>query len=84
LLLVRTRGLTGMTKNHQALATAYEYDAQSGSLTVQLYDPNHPRSAPTLSMDLREPGRGIGLRQSTGEPVRGFFATHYELADAPG
>jgi hypothetical protein len=84
LLLVRTHGLERLTLNHQVLATAYEFDASTHRLTVQLYDPNHPQSIPTLSMDLSRPGRGINLSQSTGEPIRGFFVSHYERAMPPG
>lgn len=72
LCLIRSRGVSGFAKNHQAVATGYEIGAD-GRVTVDLYDPNHPGMTPKVSF---QPGGGanrIDARQSTGEPVRGFF-----------
>ena len=86
--LIRAAGLSPwmLTRNHQVLAFAYE--AREGSITIRVYDPNHPgRDDVTLdvSIDLAPmPGGGgrpwrdrITLRQSTGEPLLGFFRQPY-------
>jgi hypothetical protein len=87
--LVRTAGWSPwrLTTNHQVLAWAYE--AREGAITIRVYDPNHPRRDDvTLEITLDAtpaagPGGGrpwrdrIGLRQSTGEPLLGFFRQPY-------
>ncbi len=77
LALIRVRGLGDPTKNHQVLATGYEYDSNSKRMVVTLYDPNHPGKEPTITMDLERPSEGIQLSQSTGEFLRGFFIIDY-------
>ena len=70
--LVRSRGISGFANNHQVVAIGYE-TGPGERVTVDLYDPNHPGFVPKLSF---QPGAGanrIDARQSTGEPVRGFF-----------
>ena len=46
---------------------------QTQALALSIYDPNHPRKEVELTMNFRDPARGIGARQSTGEKLRGFF-----------
>ena len=70
--LIRSRGVGGFANNHQVIATGYEV-GPGGRVNVDLYDPNHPGFVPKLSF---QPGAGsnrIDARQSSGEPVRGFF-----------
>lgn len=79
LVLVRAGGLADPTQNHQAVATGYALNEESGQVTISLYDPNHPAppSEVTLSLTLPMEEREGRLAQSTGEPLRGFFALHY-------
>lgn len=83
LVLVRTKGLSDPMKNHQVLAIGYEFDPATKDLIIQLYDPNHPGKQPKLTMNLRDPGQGIQLAQSTGEALRGFFAVDYQKQTPP-
>ena len=78
MVLLRTKGLSDPMKNHQFLAIGYEFDPLTKDLLIHLYDPNHPGKQPKLTMNLRNPGQGIHLAQSTGEPLRGFFAIDYQ------
>jgi hypothetical protein len=64
-------------ENHQVLAYAYQLEEVSADLVLWVYDPNHPcRDTVTLTVNLQSPDH-LGIRASTGEPVRGFFATRY-------
>ena len=75
-----------LTRNHQVLAWAYEV-ASAGvgqTITIHVYDPNHPASDDvTLSVDVAPvaqdvPWRDrIALAQSTGEQLLGFFRQPY-------
>ncbi len=78
LTLIRVKGLSNPTRNHQVAATGYELDAGIHKMTIYLYDPNHPCEEPTLSLDLSHPEQGIELEQSTGEALRGFFVIEYK------
>jgi murein DD-endopeptidase MepM/ murein hydrolase activator NlpD/uncharacterized protein YgiM (DUF1202 family) len=75
--LIRIEGLGDPTKNHQVLATGYEYDQDNKRMVVDLYDPNHPGKEPTITLDLKRPSEGIRMSQSTGEFLRGFFIINY-------
>ena len=83
LCLIRGRGLANPTQNHQVLATGYRYDTATGRVSIDVYDPSRPGQEPKLSMNLRDPSRGIDLAQSTGEPLRGFFMVRYRAAQGP-
>ncbi len=83
LVLIRAWGLFQVTKNHQVLAIAYSFDENTKDMIIRLYDPNHPRQVPELTMNLSEPHLGIKLAQSTGEILRGFFSIEYEHASPP-
>ena len=72
LCLIRSRGVGGIAKNHQVVATGYE-TGSSGRVIVDLYDPNHPGIRTQVSFEPGGPANRINPRQSTGEPVRGFF-----------
>lgn len=75
--LIRVAGLGDPTRNHQVLATGYDYDQDSKIMVVHLYDPNHPGKEPTITLDLKHPSAGIPMSQSTGEFLRGFFTINY-------
>jgi hypothetical protein len=71
-----------LTSNHQVLA--YGYDDDGDTVMIRVYDPNHPaRDDVTLVMSVAPPADGvpwrdrIALRQSTGEPLLGFFRQPY-------
>ena len=83
LALIRADERGDATKNHQVVATAYDFNQSTRRLTIDLYDPNRPRQSPALELDLRIPGRGGWIRQSTGEPLRGFFVIDYKRQVLP-
>ena len=83
LCLVRGQGVEDPTQNHQVVAVGYDFDDVTRQLTVYLYDPNHPRHEPTLSMNLARPSSGIGATQSSEEPLRGFFVIDYQQQTPP-
>lgn len=81
LCLVRTRGLTDPTINHQVTAIGYEVMGEN-SLRLFLYDPNHPGKETELYLPLRwHPG--AEMFQSTGEALRGLFIMPYRPARPP-
>jgi hypothetical protein len=83
--LVRRAGVNPwrLARNHQVLAWAYE--AGQGSITIRVYDPNHPlrddvelRVAIAPDPAAARPWRDrIHLAQATGEPLLGFFRQPY-------
>ncbi|MCJ7709989.1 MAG: hypothetical protein MUQ32_04080 [Chloroflexi bacterium] len=81
--LIRATGCSPwlLTRNHQVLAFAYAADDRS--VVLRVYDPNHPRRddvelRASISEDRGVPWRDrIGLTQSTGEPLLGFFRQPY-------
>ena len=77
LALVRVHGFNNPTQNHQVMAVAYEFEPTTLDFKIHLYDPNYPGQTPILSMNFVKPSQGIDLRQSTGEPLRGFFIIPY-------
>jgi len=77
-----------LTRNHQVLAWGYEVAGAGGpggeTVTIHVYDPNHPASDDvTLKAMVAPAAPGvpsrdrIALRQSTGEPLLGFFRQPY-------
>ena len=83
LALVRVKGLNDPTRNHQVLVTGYDYDPAAQKMTLTLYDPNHPRREPTISLNTSDPAKGFEISQSTGEALRGFFLIDYEMENPP-
>lgn len=71
------------TSNHQVLAIAYDLHEDTNILEIVLYDPNHPDKTPRIFVDLTNPQEGIKPRQSTGEPLRGFFVIDYKPKHPP-
>ncbi len=74
LVRVRSPDPRDLGKNHQVLAFGYDLEETSGAYTLQIYDPNHPGDAVTLTGP-------PALAYSTGEPLRGFFRTPYKKRD---
>jgi hypothetical protein len=83
LVLIRAWGIFEIIKNHQVLAIAYNHDTNTNDMAIRLYDPNHPRQSPELTMNLSNTHIGINLAQSTGEILRGFFKINYKHASPP-
>ena len=77
LALIRKDVRGDPTKNHQVVATGYEFNEQTHTLRIDLYDPNHPGRTPNLTFNFSAPEGGIAAMQSTGEPLRGFFVIDY-------
>ena len=75
LCLIRVHGLNNPTQNHQVLATAYDPAPDGKSITLTLYDPNHPCDEPTITLGLAK--NGFAISQSSGEPLRGVFVLPY-------
>jgi len=83
LMLVRTRGLARPWNNHQVVAYGCSCDAVTGTMRLQVYDPNHVDQPVEITLD---PTGGDGaprLAQSTGEPLRGLFPLRYRPAPPP-
>ena len=81
--LVRGKGVSDPTTNHQVLAIGYDLDESTRELTISLCDPNFHRQDSTISLNLANPGQGIQIEQSTGEPPRGFFVINYTRQQPP-
>lgn len=83
--LIRGKGVTNPTKNHQVLVHHCAWDELSGDVEFLVYDPNHPHPAPPprITFNLSAAGQTINLEQSTGEYLRGFFVIPYEYDDPP-
>ena len=84
--LIRAAGWSPwhLTRNHQVLA--YAYDETPEAIIIHVYDPNHPlRDDVTLTVRVATGAEATGrpwrerieLRQSTGEPLLGFFRQPY-------
>jgi hypothetical protein len=73
--LIRVAGASPwlLARNHQVLAWAY--GLAEGSITIRVYDPNHPGRD---DVELRASSADGGhLEQSTGEPLLGWFRQPY-------
>jgi hypothetical protein len=76
LIRVATANPMELTRNHQVMAWGYSEDGRG--VTLRLYDPNWPdRDDVTITIDLDRALRPLGLRQSTGEPLLGWFVLPY-------
>jgi len=83
LVLVRVKGISDPTKNHQVLAIGYEYEAVNKDLKIFLYDPNYPGEQPELTMNINNPNQGIALAHTKGGVLRGFFPIDYKKQSPP-
>ena len=80
LIRVATSDPRDLTKNHQVIAWGYGEDGQE--VTLRLYDPNWPdRDDVTVTIHLDHSLRPVGLSQSTGEPLLGWFVLPYAPSD---
>lgn len=85
--LIRAPGIrpAALARNHQVLAFAYAWDPaaragpSAGEVRLRVYDPNHPgRDDVAIELaagagDGRPLAERLSLRQTTGEPLLGFF-----------
>ena len=78
LVIIRVSGFFRSMQNHQVVAVEYKHDLLSQSLSLGLYDPNHPGVTPTISIGLNKLDRIKHFQQSTGERIRGFFVIPYQ------
>jgi len=78
LVLIRVSGFFRPMQNHQVVAVEYKYELLNQSLSLGLYDPNHPGATPTISIGLEKLDRTKHFQQSTGERLRGFFTIPYQ------
>ena len=83
LALIRVKGLSDPTKNHQVVASGYSYNPESRQMQAAIYDPNHPGDELFIYMDLVKPSKGINITQSSGEELRGFFLIPYKPHPEP-
>ena len=81
--LVRGKGPTDPTVNHQVLGSGYDFDETTRQFKVYLYDPNYPGLDSSLSMGLASPSQGLQGAQVTGEPFRGLFVIPYQAQQPP-
>lgn len=71
-----------LATNHQVVA--YGYVATAEEIRIAVYDPNHPdRDDVELVIEIAPDGQTVHLRQTTGEPLRGFVLTRYR-PEPPG
>ena len=80
LCLIRSSRPDGIAQNHQVVAVGYA-ESDDG-VSVVLYDPNHPGKSPTIDFVPTGMLNRIRLRQSTGEPIVGFFVWPHEPQSA--
>ncbi|MEJ2185822.1 MAG: hypothetical protein P8Z36_07760 [Gemmatimonadota bacterium] len=78
--LVRVSGpFANPTENHQVLAWSFQENPTTKRARIRVYDPNRPADDDVyIELALsRQDGR-VPLRQSSGEPLRGFFVVEYD------
>jgi hypothetical protein len=83
LCVIRGRGFSDPTVNHQVLATGYEYDESTRQMTLFLCDPNYAGQETLLTMNLAHPKLGLQASHSTGELMRGCFSIPYNWQPPP-
>ena len=72
IVIIRSSLFQNPTHNHQVLVNATKRNGDF--LELSLYDPNHPKDIPFLSIHLVD---NTTIEQSSGEPIRGFFLNNY-------
>ena len=80
--LIRTSGASDPGANHQVVVTGYER-LGDGRVMLSLYDPNHPRAAPTITLSTGQPGHRIAPVQSSGEIIRACSSGRGPAAEQP-
>jgi len=74
--LVRSAGRDPFRSELGHQVVGYRYDETADGVRIGIYDPNHPDDDVELVMT-RRAGGGLGLSQSTGEPLVGLLALPY-------
>jgi hypothetical protein len=77
LILIRSALSDDLTRNHQVLATGFDYDDAIRSIKIYFYDPNHPKETAELQIRLAAPGRRMTIIQTGDKAPRGFFVGAY-------
>jgi len=77
LVLVRAPDLSHVTANHQVVACGYHEDEAAGTMRIDVYDPNWPGEAITLSLELAEPDWGLEAWHSREGDFKGLFLQSY-------
>lgn len=72
IVIIRSSLFQNPTHNHQVLVN--ECEINNDALELSLYDPNHPKDIPILTIST---GTNPKIEQSSGEPIRGFFLNKY-------
>jgi hypothetical protein len=72
LCLLRSRRPADLGSDHQVVATGYEA-FPDGTVRIAIYDPNHPGMTPAITFSTSSWRNRVDARQSTGEPIVGFF-----------
>lgn len=74
--LIRASGASPwlLSRNHQVLA--FGYRASADGVVIRVYDPNHP-GRDDVELHATKAAGEVGLRQSTGEPLLGWFRQPY-------
>jgi len=78
LVLVRAPDLWHVTANHQVVAYGYREDEAEGIMHIDVYDPNWPGEAVSLSLELAEPDWGLEAWHSREGTFKGLFVQPYE------
>jgi hypothetical protein len=72
LTLIRVSGLEPPARHHQVVAIGYDL-VDSETVSIRLYDPNHPQSIKTLRLGTRPGHQSIEADSFTGRGLRGFL-----------
>ena len=75
--LVRSAGRDPLRNELGHQVAGFRYDETAATVRIGIYDPNHPDDDGIELVMTRTPGGGIGLSQSTGEPLVGLLALPY-------
>lgn len=85
LLLLRAQGMDNPTRNHQVVAAGYDLDPLERTVTILLYDPNHPDHEPTIRLPYEFDENGMLVQsERQDDPLRAFFVMPYRrCSDLP-
>ena len=82
LIKVQSSNPFNVGDNHQLLAYGYDFDENSGDLSVRVYDPNCPDIDQVIAaLNLADRNNPSRLTYSADPAGRGFFRTSYAPAD---
>lgn len=84
LALIRQKGWANPTNNHQVIVTGIDTLSTQDRITLHVYDPNHPFPEQTeIHINLNAQGEPSSIKQTTHEPLRGFFIIPYRPQQPP-